>query len=147
MVSRASARSARTSEADDTTKKRCLLCDKVLPLRKRKYCSTRCQNRAKQVALYGLSTQQYRTLLDASNGKCPICQRRVRRWNVDHDHATGLVRGIVCGTCNQRVLTIVTGLDRAEALVAYYSKTPAEQAGITAKVGPKIEARKGRYYR
>lgn len=60
---------------------------------------------------YGLSTEQYNRLLKAQDGLCAICgQLPTRGWLhtgdgehglvVDHDHATGAVRGLLCTTCN-----------------------------------------------
>lgn len=50
-------------------------------------------------------------MLAAQGGVCAICQQpeaviwvrrsgRPRKMCVDHDHATGEVRGILCGLCN-----------------------------------------------
>lgn len=52
---------------------------------------------------YGLSREQYETM--AASG-CQICGRmasdtpRIGKLVVDHDHATGEVRGILCWMCN-----------------------------------------------
>lgn len=55
---------------------------------------------------YGLSLSQYACLLSAQNGTCKICGARPEdcrphgRLNVDHDHDTGKVRGLLCNQCN-----------------------------------------------
>ena len=50
--------------------------------------------------LYGLSIQQYRSL----GWTCFICGNVSgagrRRLHIDHDHATGHVRGLLCSNCN-----------------------------------------------
>lgn len=34
------------------------------------------------------------------DGRCALCGVKFRALAVDHDHATGLVRGVLCMTCN-----------------------------------------------
>ena len=48
---------------------------------------------------YGISLDQYDAMLEAQGGGCFICRRPPREdisLHVDHDHATGKVRGILC---------------------------------------------------
>jgi hypothetical protein len=55
------------------------------------------------VATYGLAPGDYERLREAQDGLCAICHRatgKTRRLSVDHDHATGLVRGLLCRPCN-----------------------------------------------
>ena len=43
-------------------------------------------------------------MFDRQGGVCAICQRAKgisRRLAVDHNHATGAVRGLLCAPCNQ----------------------------------------------
>ena len=52
---------------------------------------------------YGLTIQQYDTLLAEQGGGCAICGRKPRpdiSLHVDHDHETGRLRGILCFRCN-----------------------------------------------
>jgi hypothetical protein len=87
------------------------------------YCSDKCGNRANWVKVYGLSPEDYRELL--GDGHCPICGRKMKKVNVDHDHKTGLVRGLVCGSCNKRVLTVINKPEQAERLLKYLLTNPA----------------------
>ena len=52
---------------------------------------------------YGLSVIAFETMLNGQGGKCAICgTTEWGRWgpNVDHDHITGRVRGLICFKCN-----------------------------------------------
>lgn len=54
-------------------------------------------------ARYGLTAAQYDALYEYQGGKCYLCKRatgKTRRLSVDHDHATGEVRGLLCRPCN-----------------------------------------------
>lgn len=54
---------------------------------------------------YGLSPEDYETLLAAQSGMCATCSATPDAQpfgclSVDHDHATGAVRGLLCMNCN-----------------------------------------------
>lgn len=54
--------------------------------------------------VYGVPVGSYKRLYEAQDGRCYICRRatgKTRRLAVDHDHKTGKVRGLLCGTCNK----------------------------------------------
>lgn len=48
---------------------------------------------------YGITPEVWETLLRIQGGVCAICEEREPVW-VDHDHRTGLVRGLLCKPCN-----------------------------------------------
>jgi recombination endonuclease VII len=60
---------------------------------------------------FQLSKETYQLLLNKQGGLCAICKRaevamdrrsgRVKALAVDHDHLTGRVRGLLCGSCNR----------------------------------------------
>jgi hypothetical protein len=58
---------------------------------------------------YGLTVEQFRSLVAGQNGCCAICRKPLQlsqeglntyKAPVDHDHASKRVRGILCVTCN-----------------------------------------------
>lgn len=90
---------------------------------------SKASHEARVRATYGLLPGEYDQLLEAQGGRCAICGgTRRQRLSVDHCHATGLVRGLLCRMCNGRLLT--ASKDRPEVLraaAAYLEDPPARQ--------------------
>jgi hypothetical protein len=55
---------------------------------------------------YGITLEEMTGMVAAQDGKCAVCERALKRNYVDHDHATGKVRGIVCCRCNIRLSAV-----------------------------------------
>lgn len=62
-----------------------------------------------QATNYGITPEEYELLIQHQNGVCKICKQPERRVSVrgsavrlaiDHDHATGKVRALLCSHCN-----------------------------------------------
>lgn len=102
-------------------------------------CSSRAKHGSHVERTYDLSREEYEQLLTWQRGRCFVCGRvpRSRRLAVDHDHATGLVRGLLCADdergCNHAVLgnleasARTTALDAARRLVAYLELPPIDR--------------------
>lgn len=55
---------------------------------------------------YGLTAEDYERLLEKNDGCCHICMTRPTEGSVldvDHCHATGRVRGLLCQKCNKAI--------------------------------------------
>ncbi|MCZ4515671.1 endonuclease domain-containing protein [Streptomyces sp. ActVer] len=77
---------------------------------------------------YRLTREQYTALVDAQLGVCAICGKAPgegKRLFVDHCHATGVVRALLCTTCNVAVgFYEIHGSAAAEYLGTYGAGNP-----------------------
>lgn len=71
---------------------------------------------------YGLSRHEHETLFVAQRGCCAICERRHVALVVDHDHGTGIVRGLLCVNCNFALGELRDDPARAESAAQYLTR-------------------------
>lgn len=73
---------------------------------------------------YGISVERYESMLEAQGGCCAICKKvqTGRRLFVDHDHATGAVRGILCQKCNSGIGMLGDTSNGVRSALAYLEK-------------------------
>lgn len=90
----------------------------------RKFCSKYCRSKNQQRAWkirspiawarskrsdnlksrFGLTLAVYDQMVRDQNGQCKICFKTPSRaLDVDHDHKTGRIRGLLCNQCNQGI--------------------------------------------
>jgi hypothetical protein len=69
---------------------------------------------------YGIDLAEYERLLKAQNGVCAICRQPPKRGalHIDHDHATGRVRGLLCARCNSAVDWSIRYAEKAKEYMA-----------------------------
>lgn len=78
---------------------------------------------------HGMTVEMYNAMLKKQKGVCAVCRTR-RAWNrggsdtlcVDHDHATGKVRGLLCGRCNKMLGAVEEDKQLLRNMIAYLTK-------------------------
>lgn len=84
--------------------------------------------------LYRLTLDQYDSILRHQGGTCAGCNRLpgARRLHIDHCHATGAIRGLLCWSCNKGLAFYDDDADLLTTLAGYLRNPPATQAlGLT----------------
>lgn len=92
---------------------------------------------------YGMTPADEAAMLAQQNGSCAICKNSVTRMDhrsgkqnplaIDHDHATGAVRGLLCDTCNRAIGLLGDSAETLRSAIAYLerhrsSTAPEQQA-------------------
>lgn len=80
---------------------------------------------------YGISRGQYDVMLKEQGGVCKICQSPptgktkkglATRLDVDHDHKTGVVRGLLCHPCNTALGLVQDRVEVLRAAILYLER-------------------------
>ena len=74
--------------------------------------------RVRLLAKYRLKEAEYTAMFVAQDGLCAIC-RTGAASAVDHDHETGVVRGLLCRQCNLGIGHFADNPDRLSAAAKY----------------------------
>lgn len=83
----------------------CKCCGRLLPEKEftKKQSICRYCRRVKRVEQnYGITDSEYIKMWKEQKGKCKLCGKDIGEayLDVDHDHKTGRVRGLLCRGCN-----------------------------------------------
>ncbi len=73
---------------------------------------------------YGISDEDLNRLTQKQNGVCVICnqqQIRGKKLDIDHDHKTGRVRGLLCRKCNTALGSFKDSPEVLRSAIAYLS--------------------------
>ena len=87
---------------------------------------------------WGFTEESFEAAVRQQGGGCAICKKEntsqkvgrgvkyveKRRLAIDHDHATGAFRGILCDSCNSRLIPVVEHMAHLiPAAVAYLQRS------------------------
>lgn len=109
----------------DGLKSECRVCSKAkrAVLLTTDLAGTRAKQREANVkATYKITSAEYKALIDTSNGKCALCGGVNADGNalaVDHCHASGRVRGMLCVHCNLGLGHFKDSVATLEKAIAY----------------------------
>ncbi len=81
--------------------------------------------------MYDVTQEEYDAMLAAQCGGCAICgckpdkqtHKAIKQLPVDHCHATGAVRGLVCHSCNNGIGRFFDSPDLLEKAAAYLRRS------------------------
>ncbi len=80
--------------------------------------------------VYGITANEYKTLLIKQNGVCFICEEeeKGKRGNlhVDHCHDTGKIRGLLCSDCNRAIGFLRHSPRLLQRAIEYLTQTDRE---------------------
>lgn len=68
---------------------------------------------------YNLTSEEVEVMRAEQGGACAICRRVVDQLHVDHDAETGVVRGLLCGTCNRGIGSLKHSIENLQRAIAY----------------------------
>lgn len=72
---------------------------------------------------YGISLPDWIAMVEAVGGKCEICGKAEEDLCVDHDHSTGIIRGVLCRRCNRALGQLGDTVERLSQVLAYLERT------------------------
>lgn len=83
--------------------------------------------------VYGITAEEYDLIYEEQGGRCAICRRATgagkKKLSVDHDHKTGVVRGLLCLPCNRNVLGHARDeIEFFQRAIQYITDAPAVRA-------------------
>ena len=77
---------------------------------------------------YGITMEDYYKMLEAQNNKCAVCKiEATKTLDVDHDHNTGKVRGLLCNNCNRGLGHLKDSITNLQNAIDYLDKADKAQ--------------------
>lgn len=83
--------------------------------------------------IWGLTEEAFEEMLRLQDGGCAICKstepRGRGKFHVDHDHATGKIRGLLCHSCNTGLGQFKDSVGRLSAAIDYLNRGDSDVVG------------------
>ena len=108
----------------------CYKCKDCMQVAHQKYSGTEkskvASRKSRLKYKFGIAPEQYDKLFKRQNGCCAICKvsqsNLKRRLDIDHDHKTGKVRGLLCISCTRRLGHIPGWYANSKKIIDQYLK-------------------------
>ena len=75
---------------------------------------------------YGMTLDEYKALHKSQDGRCACCgiegSKFKRGLNVDHDHKTSVIRGLLCNRCNPGIGYFEDSIENLHKAIKYLEK-------------------------
>jgi hypothetical protein len=88
------------------------------------------RSRIQNLKKYGLTPETFSDLEKSCSSLCMICGEKpisnfgkTVRLHVDHDHETGMVRGLLCGSCNVAIGHFKNSVENLKSAIIYLEKS------------------------
>lgn len=78
---------------------------------------------------YGITVEEFEGMMYRQGCVCGICRRPMENPQVDHDHRTGFVRGILCVPCNMAIGQLGDDSDSLLRAVNYLQRAEMNDPG------------------
>ena len=102
--------------------------------------------------LFNISAAEYNAISYCQGDCCAICRLPAStfktRLAIDHDHKTGLIRGLLCSMCNRAIAKFRDNAEKLQSAANYLKSPPAtialggERYGLKGRVTNKAATRK-----
>lgn len=80
-----------------------------------------CCSKASTASRYSMNPAELENFKAAHNHSCAVCQSK-KKLVIDHDHETGVVRGLLCNSCNVAIGLLGDSLSSLKRAVLYLEK-------------------------
>lgn len=85
-----------------------------------KPCDAKAEFKGRLKRKYGITPEDYETLLQQQSGVCAIClEVGTRKLSVDHCHRTGKIRALLCQKCNSAIGLLNEDTDLMRKAITY----------------------------
>jgi len=92
--------------------------DAAIARRRQKYDKYR-EKELRLQRLYGISLLDLAVMVDNQKSRCAICEIETDRLEIDHNHKSGKVRGLLCGRCNRGIGLFDDDVEKLKAAILY----------------------------
>lgn len=85
----------------------------------------------KRIGIKDMTYDRYLSMLSEQNNCCAICgiesKNLKRKLDVDHDHITGIARGLLCTPCNSGIGKLKDSVEMLEKAISYLKQYDKKQ--------------------